>query len=74
MGRLIPLADYVHPTTGSPWFAPRADPGDWDPCAGCLIRSACREVRECHDTPATTTTDPEPDIVLRLVARPDIVA
>jgi hypothetical protein len=36
----------------SPWLRP--DPGDWDPCDGCLIRGACREVRECHgdtDTP-----------------------
>lgn len=71
MGRLIPLADYVDPDSGNPWFAPRADPGDWDPCGPCPIRGACREVRECQ---WSADTDPEPAIVLRIVEPPDIVA
>ena len=70
MGDLIPLADYargdlVLGAADSPWS--KRIPGDWDPCGSCLIRSACREVRECHD-------DEVPDVPLRLVEPPDIVA
>lgn len=73
MGDLIPLADYargdrVLGAADSPWLRPAPDPGDWDPCTGCLIRSACREVRECHQP------DDVPDVPLRLVEPPDIVA
>lgn len=81
MGKLIPLADYardarVHgaPTDAdSPWFPPAPVPGDWDPCEGCPIRGACREVRECHWGDGFDQ-DPEPDIRLRLSEPPDIVA
>lgn len=69
MGDLIPLADYargdrVVGAAESPWLRPAPD---WDPCGGCLVRGACREVRECHDQQA-------PDINLRLVDPPDIIA
>ena len=71
MGDLIPLADYARgrrvvgaPADDSPWL--RQNP-DWDPCDGCLVRGACREVRECHG-------DAVPDIALRLVDPPDIIA
>lgn len=74
MGRLIPMADYVgDPDAGGPWFRPGPEPGDWDPCGGCPIRGACREVRECQWGDGFDR-DPEPDIRLRLVEPPDIVA
>lgn len=70
MGDLIPLREHGATRAAlagdieSPWLRPSPD---WDPCDGCLIRSACREVRECHDTPL-------PDLKLRVVGPPDIVA
>lgn len=68
MGDLVPLADYARGTrvTGapSPWLQPSPD---WDPCGPCPLRGACREVRECHD-------DITPDIRLRTVEPPDIIA
>lgn len=70
MGQLIPLTDYIDPDTRTPWFAP-TEPADWDPCHGCPVRGACREVRECQ---WSADTDPEPAIVLRVVGPPDIVA
>jgi hypothetical protein len=81
MGDLVPLADYARgarvqgaPTDEeSPWFQPAPDPGDWDPCGDCPVRGACREVRECH-WGQTFGDDSEPDIALRLVEPPDIVA
>jgi hypothetical protein len=87
MGDLVPIADYARGThvhgAPSPWLRP--DPGDWDPCTGCLVRGACREVRECHDeagapgrdaVPDVTWADgsPLPGVKLRPVEPPDIVA
>jgi hypothetical protein len=51
----------------SPWLKPAPD---WDPCVTCDIRSACREVRECYDD----MPPPPPDLKLRVVEPPDIVA
>lgn len=76
MGDIIPLRDYavtraaIEGDPASPWFQLAPDAGDWDTCRSCPIRGACREVRECQ-WPAP---DPEPDITLRLVEPPDIVA
>lgn len=68
MGDLVPLADYVgDPDSGTPWFRAAPDTDGWAPCAGCLIRGACREVRECQDVPP-------PELHLRPVPPPDIVA
>lgn len=79
MGELIPLADYaigerVLGVTAdeSPWLRP--DPGDWDPCDGCPVRGACREVRECQWGDPWDTVNEPPGIALRLVEPPDIVA
>ena len=71
MGDLVPLADYargdrVLGADDSPWLRPSPD---WDPCVTCDIRSACREVRECYDD-----MPPPPDLKLRVVEPPDIVA
>lgn len=69
MGKLIPIADYVGDPDGdnSAWFRP-AEPPDWDPCTGCPIRGACREARECYDD------DQVPDVAVRLVEPPDLIA
>ena len=76
MGDLIPLAEYATTRDAgdtSPWFRPAPEPADWDPCGGCPVRGACREVRECQwGTPFGD--DPEPGLSLRLVGPPDIVA
>lgn len=55
---------------GSPWF--KAAP-DWDPCEGCPVRGACREVRECQ-WGDPFDDDQEPDLRLHLVEPPDIIA
>ncbi len=61
MGDLVPLRE-------SPWLRPAPD---WnDTCDGCPIRSACRAERDCQ-WPAPA---PVPDVTLRLVEPPDIVA
>lgn len=76
MGDIIPMRDHAATRdtlagdTDSPWLRPAPD---WDPCEGCPVRGACREVRECQ-WGETFDDDPEPDITLRLVPPPDIVA
>jgi hypothetical protein len=76
MGDLIPMRDHAATrdatasAADSPWFK---DAPDWDPCHGCPVRGACREVRECQ-WGAPFDTDPEPAIALRLVEPPDIIA
>ncbi|MFJ8719761.1 hypothetical protein ACIRD9_42620 [Streptomyces violaceus] len=72
MGDIIPLADYargdrVIGAPESPWLRPAPD---WDPCDPCPVRGACREVRECYDDARAQP----PDITLRLVPPPDIIA
>ncbi len=58
MGDLVPLR------TISPWLRPAPD---WDDtCDGCPIRSACRAEGACQW--------PAPDVTLRLVELPDIIA
>lgn len=75
MGDLIPMRDHaaardaIAQEADSPWFRTDGEAPDWDSCKGCPIRGACREVRECQ-WPAP----PEPDITLRIVDPPDIVA
>jgi hypothetical protein len=77
MGDVIPLRDYaatraaIEGDPASPWFQLAPDAGDWDPCHGCPVRGACREVRECQ---WGGDDDPEPGITLRLAEPPDIVA
>lgn len=74
MGDLVPMREYTEARAAldasqSQWLKPSPD---WDPCGGCEIRSACREVRECYD--GMDRTPPPPDLKLRVVDPPDIVA
>ena len=72
MGDLVPMREHAATRAAfagdveSPWLKPAPD---WDPCVTCDIRSACREVRECYDD-----MEPPPDLKLRVVEPPDIVA
>jgi hypothetical protein len=79
MGELIPLADYARGDrvmgADSPWFRrPTAEAPDWDPCHGCPVRGACREVRECQWGNPWAPDDTAPALSLRIVDPPDDAA
>lgn len=68
MGKLIPLAEYLTVRdTPSPWFGP------FRACADCPSRTECREARYCQ-WGEDTYEPPAPELRLRVVDPPDIVA